>query len=85
MRTDDVGSRRADAVPKRVAPPGWLPPEYLRPIAVWSLIPSYLIAGGFLGYMADAWFHTFPYITGVGLILALIMATRDMLRLKDTM
>ena len=62
-----------------------IPDEFLRALAVWSLIPSYLVAGGGVGYGLDRWFHTFPYITGVGLVFALGMAVRDMLRLRETM
>lgn len=60
-----------------------IPREYLRVIAVWSLIPSYMVAGGFLGYLADRWFGTFPYLTGLGFLLALAVAVRDMLRLRE--
>jgi hypothetical protein len=60
-----------------------IPREFLRVIAVWSLIPSYALAGGLLGYAADKWLHTFPYLTAVGLLLALILAVRDMYRLRD--
>jgi hypothetical protein len=62
-----------------------IPREFLRVIAVWSLIPSYLVAGGFLGWLVDRWLGSFPYAAGVGLILALIVAVRDMLRLRDEM
>lgn len=60
-----------------------IPREYLRLIALWSLIPSYIVAGGFIGWLVDAWLHTFPYLTGVCLIGALALAVRDMLRLRD--
>lgn len=59
-----------------------IPREFLKVIAVWSLIPGYLLAGGFMGYAADKWLNTFPYLTGAGLILALVLAVRDMLRLR---
>ncbi len=62
-----------------------IPDEFLKVLAVWSLIPSYLAAGGVIGYGLDYWFHTFPYLTGVGLVFALGMAVRDMLRLRETM
>lgn len=61
----------------------YIPREFLRVIAVWSLIPSYLIAGGLFGYALDRWLHLFPYLTGTGLLLALVLATRDMLRLRE--
>lgn len=62
-----------------------IPREFLRAIAVWSLIPSYLVFGGFLGYLLDRWQGWFPFATGVGLLVALLMAVRDMLRLRDVM
>jgi len=65
--------------------PDLIPREFLRVIAVWSLIPAYLLAGAFLGWFIDAWFQTFPYGIGIGLIVALVFAVRDMLRLRDTL
>lgn len=62
-----------------------IPREFLRVISVWSLIPSYLLAGGLLGYFADRLLGWFPYVTGLGLLLALVFAVRDMLRLRDEM
>ncbi|MBE0476311.1 MAG: hypothetical protein IBX62_04330 [Coriobacteriia bacterium] len=62
-----------------------IPREFLRSIAVWSLIPSYLVAGGFFGYLADNWLGWFPYLTGAGLLFALFVAVRDMLRLREFM
>jgi len=62
--------------------PELIPREFLKVIAVWSLVPGYLLAGGFMGYAADTWLHTFPFLTGAGLILALVLAVRDMLRLR---
>jgi hypothetical protein len=55
----------------------------LKLITVWSLIPTYCLAGGFLGYAIDRWLHTFPLITGAGIIVAFGFAIRDMLRLRD--
>jgi hypothetical protein len=60
-----------------------IPREFVRALAVWSLIPSYMLAGGLLGYLADRLVGVFPYITGAGLLAALVMAVRDMLRLRD--
>jgi|BarGraNGADG00312_2_1021985.scaffolds.fasta_scaffold162354_1 hypothetical protein len=62
--------------------PTLIPREFLRIIAVWSLIPSYLIAGGLIGYAVDRWLNLFPYLTGAGLLLAVGAAVRDMLRLR---
>jgi F0F1-type ATP synthase assembly protein I len=65
--------------------PDLIPREFLRAIAVWSLIPAYVLAGAFLGWLADRWLHTWPFGIGIGLILALGLAVRDMLRLRDTL
>ncbi len=55
----------------------------LRLIAVWSLIPTYTLAGGLIGYALDHWLHTFPIITGAGIVVAFGLAVRDMLKLRD--
>jgi len=66
-----------------------IPREFLRVIAIWSLVPAYVLAGAFLGWLVglwlDRWFYATPYAIAVGLILALGMAVRDMLRLRDTL
>ncbi len=74
--------------PTRVDPdsdkhPDLIPREFMRVIAVWSIVPMYLLAGAFLGWLVDLWLHTSPYGVGVGLLLGLILAVRDMLRLRD--
>jgi len=58
------------------------PMRPIRVIAVWSLIPSYLAAGGVIGYGLDRWLHTFPLIMTAGLIIGFALAIRDMLKLK---
>jgi hypothetical protein len=58
-----------------------IPRDFLRIVAVWSLIPSYTIAGGFIGYVIDRWAGWFPYLTAACLLIALVMAVRDMNRL----
>lgn len=55
----------------------------LKLIAVWSLIPTYSLAGGLIGYGLDRWFHAFPVFTGAGLVIAFGLAIRDMLKLRD--
>lgn len=75
--------------PARVEPdagrgPDLIPREFLRVIAVWSLIPAYLLAGALFGWLVDLAIHSFPYGVGVGLLLALVMAVRDVLRLRDS-
>jgi hypothetical protein len=88
---DRVGSEGPGQVPQASSGnpnPGkhdLVPREYLRIIAVWSLVPSYALAGGLLGYAADRWLKTFPYLTALGLLLALALAVRDMYRLRDTL
>jgi hypothetical protein len=65
--------------------PDLIPREFLRVIAIWSLIPAYTVAGAFLGWLVDRWIGTFPFGLGIGLIIALGFAVRDMLRLRDEM
>ena len=57
-------------------------PEFLRIIGVWSIIPTYLIAGGLLGWLFDHFVGTFPFGIAVGLLAALAFAVRDSLRLR---
>ena len=57
-------------------------PDFLRILTVWSVIPAYLIAGAALGWLADKWLGTAPYLLGVGLLLALILAVRDVARIR---
>jgi F0F1-type ATP synthase assembly protein I len=59
------------------------PPDFLKLVALWSLIPTYLLAGGGIGYGLDRWLHTFPLFTGVGIVVAFGFAIRDMLRLHN--
>lgn len=65
--------------------PDLIPREFLRVLAVWSLIPAYMVAGAMFGWLVDRWLDTFPFGIGIGLIVALALATRDMLRLRDEM
>ncbi len=57
----------------------------LKLVAIWSLIPSYSLAGGLIGYGLDRWLHTFPLMLGAGIVVAFALAIRDMLKLKDEM
>jgi len=68
-----AGDTRRDLIPR----------EFLRTIAIWSIVPMYAIAGAFLGYLADRWLGSFPWLTAVGLLLALVLSVRDVNRLKD--
>jgi F0F1-type ATP synthase assembly protein I len=61
---------------------GLLSTKLLKIVAIWSLIPSYIAAGGAIGYGLDKWFTTFPFITGAGILIAFSLAVRDMMRLK---
>jgi len=65
--------------------PDLIPREFLRTIAVWSVIPLYAISGAFIGWIVDQWLGTTPYGIGVGLVIALIFAVRDLMRLRDEM
>lgn len=84
MSSVSAGDQGTSSVPTGKQP-DLIPREYLRVIAVWSIVPAYLLAGAFLGWLADRFFGTFPFGIGVGLLVALIMAVRDMLRLRDTL
>jgi F0F1-type ATP synthase assembly protein I len=61
---------------------GLIPSKLLRIVAIWSLIPSYIVAGGAIGFGLDRWFNTFPFITCIGILVAFSFAVHDMLRLK---
>ena len=65
--------------------PDLIPREFLRVIAVWSLVPAYMLAGAFLGWIVDIWAHTSPFGIGIGLLVALGFAVRDMIRLRDSL
>jgi hypothetical protein len=57
--------------------------EFLKLLGIWSLIPTYTLAGGLIGYGLDRWLGTFPLVTGAGILVAFGFAIRDMLRLRD--
>jgi len=77
MNTDSVHGHDDNQSSKSL-----ISPEFLRIIAVWSVIPAYLVAGAALGWLADKWLGTEPYLLGAGLLLALILAVRDVARLR---
>ena len=79
VTTGDTGTARDGQRDRRFE---LIPREFLKIIAVWSLVPSYLLAFGLLGYAADRWLSVFPYLTGVGLLIGVVLAVRDMLRLR---
>ena len=59
--------------------------DFMRLIAIWSIVPAWLIAGAFLGWLVDLWLDTFPYGVGIGLIVGLVLSVRDVMRLRDTL
>ena len=61
---------------------GLISTKLLKIVAIWSLIPIYIAAGGAIGYCLDKWLTTFPYLTGAGILVAFSFAVRDMMRLK---
>lgn len=66
----------------RKASASLISPEFMRIITLWSVIPAYLIAGGALGWLADKWLGTSPYLLGLGLLVALVLAVRDVARIR---
>ncbi len=54
----------------------------LKILAVWSLIPTYMLAGGAIGYGLDRWLHTFPFLMMACLLVGFGFAIRDMLKLS---
>jgi hypothetical protein len=61
---------------------GLISTKLLKIVAIWSMIPSYLFAGGAIGYGLDKWLTTFPFLTGAGILVAFSLAVHDMLKLK---
>jgi F0F1-type ATP synthase assembly protein I len=59
--------------------------DFMRLIAIWSIVPAWLIGGAFLGWLVDLWLHTFPYGVGIGLIVGLALSVRDVMRLRDSL
>jgi F0F1-type ATP synthase assembly protein I len=76
MNTDDVHGHDDKSSKSLVSP------EFLKIITVWSVIPAYLIAGAALGWLADKWLGTAPYLLGLGLLIALVLAVRDVARIR---
>jgi len=61
---------------------GLISTKLLKIVAIWSLIPSYLVAGGAVGYGLDTWLATYPFLTGAGILVAFSLAVHDMMKLK---
>jgi hypothetical protein len=59
-------------------------PEFLRIITLWSVIPAYMIAAAALGYFVGHYLApaATPYIMGAFLLLALVLAVRDVARIR---
>jgi hypothetical protein len=59
-------------------------PEFVRIISMWSVIPTYLIAAAVLGYFVGHWIApaATPYIMGGFLLIALLLAVRDVARIR---
>ena len=87
--SEDKGKDRPPAGVDAQKSTDLIPREFLRVIAIWSLVPAYVLAGAFLGWLVglwlDRWISVTPYAIAIGLILALGMAVRDMMRLRDTL
>ena len=64
-------------------PRGLLPPDFLHILVVLSVVPAYLIGGALVGYLADRLLNTFPFLIAAGLLVALVFAVRDLLRLRN--
>jgi len=60
-----------------------LSPEFLRIVGVWSVIPTYLIAGAALGFLFDYFAGTWPFGLAIGLLIGLIVGVLDSLRLRN--
>lgn len=80
MTTEHATPGVRDAGPRRSS--DLVPREFLRVIAVWSIVPAYLVAGAFVGWLADYWLKTYPFGVAIGLLVALVLAVHDMLRLR---
>lgn len=59
-------------------------PEFLRIMTLWSVIPAYMIAAAVLGYFVGYFLApaATPYIIGGFLLVALILAVRDVARIR---
>jgi len=73
---DDIGP---------VKHPDLISRDFMRLVAIWSIVPAWLIGGAFLGWLVDQWLHTFPYGVGIGLVLGLVLSVRDIMRLRDSL
>lgn len=72
---DFGGARKPDLISR----------DFMRLVAIWSIVPAWLIGGAFLGWLVDQWLHTFPYGVGIGLMVGLALSVRDVMRLRDTL
>jgi F0F1-type ATP synthase assembly protein I len=70
---------------ERDSNPDLISRDFMRLVAIWSIVPAWLIGGAFLGWLVDLWLHTFPYGVGIGLIVGLALSVRDVMRLRDSL
>jgi F0F1-type ATP synthase assembly protein I len=52
----------------------------LRYIGVGLSFGAFVGAGGYLGYLAEGWFHTGPWVRLVGILLGVALGTWDLIR-----
>ncbi|MEI7815052.1 MAG: hypothetical protein WCJ13_09700 [Coriobacteriia bacterium] len=59
--------------------------DFMRLVAIWSIVPAWLIGGAFLGFLVSLWLRfPWPYGIGVGLVVGLALSVRDVIRLRDS-
>ena len=84
MHTADSDQSKLDA-PDDGRKPDLISRDFMRLVAIWSIVPTWLIGGALLGWLFDLWLGTSPYGIGVGLIIGLALAVRDIMRLRDSL
>jgi F0F1-type ATP synthase assembly protein I len=52
----------------------------LKYIGVGLSFGAFVGAGGYLGYLAEGWFHTGPWVRLVGILLGVTLGTWDLIR-----
>jgi len=52
----------------------------LRYIGVGLSFGAFVAAGGYLGYLAEGWFHAGPWIRLAGILLGVALGTYDLIR-----
>ena len=83
MCATDLGDHRDEIDADRK--PDLISRDFMRLVAIWSIVPAWLIGGAFLGWLASLWLHfPWPYGIGVGLVAGLALSVRDVMRLRDS-